>query len=354
MEVDILELIEKLLNINSVSGFEKSANSELKNIVGDILGNVNEDACGNLTGIIPCGKNNAPTVMLTAHYDIIGLISKGIHENGFVSFAPTGGIDSRLLPGAEVVIHGKTKDFYGIIGLRPPHILTAEEMKKTESIEKLLIDTGVNNDELEKEVPFGSPISFRNTVRYFGGCVSASGLDNKLGCYAVLSAAKRLKNMPLNSNICVALTVSEETGRSGGKTAAYNINPDMALVIDATFAKTPECEGRTENEIGGGPVICKGPSLNRFYTDKLIKTAGSLNLPFQIEVEGGDNGTDAFVIETVKSGVPCALVSFPLKYMHSPVETASFEDTEKLITLITEFSANFERRDFLHYVKKTD
>ena len=97
MEVDILELIEKLLNINSVSGFEKSANNELKNIVRDILGNVNEDACGNLTGIIPCGKNNAPTVMLTAHYDIIGLMVRDISENGFIGFEPIGGVDSRLL-----------------------------------------------------------------------------------------------------------------------------------------------------------------------------------------------------------------------------------------------------------------
>lgn len=349
-----MELIKNLLDITCISGFEKSANSGLKKIIKDILGNVSEDSLGNLTGTLSCGNVNAPTVMLTAHYDIIGLMSKKIHENGFTSFVPIGGIDSRILPGAEVVIHGKTRDFYGIIGLRPPHILTTDEIKKTESIENLLIDTGVTNDELEKEVPFGSPISFKNETRFFGGCISAYGLDNRLGCYAVLSAMERLKSMRLNANISVTLTVSEETGRSGGKTAAYNINPDMAVVVDATFAKTPECNGRTENEIGGGPVICKGPSLNRFYTDKLIKTAETLNLPFQTEVEGGDNGTDAFLIETVKSGVPCALVSFPLKYMHSPVETASLSDIEKLISLITEFSANFERRDFSYYVKKTD
>jgi len=340
-----LELLKSLLNLTCVSGFEKEGNAELKNLLKNICGNCVEDAMGNLFGFIRSEKDNAPTVMLTAHYDIIGLMVRDISENGFIGFEPIGGVDSRLLPGEEVIIHGNGKDFYGIIGLRPPHILTAEEFEKPEKTENLVIDTGTKKEELEKYVSIGQAISFKNTVRFFGGGISARGLDNRAGCYAILKAAEKLKDKKLKNNICIMLSACEEQRRSGGKTGAYKARPDIAVVVDATFAKTPECEGKTENEAGSGPVICKGPSLNRFYTEKLTETAQKAEIPYQIEVEGGDNGTDAFVIETVRSGIPCVLVSFPLKYMHSCIETVNLHDLDKLAELIGAFAEGFEMRD---------
>lgn len=331
-----MELLEKLLNMPCPAGFEKQGNSQLKYIMSSLFDELKEDALGNLTGYIYAEKEDAPTIMLCAHYDSIGLIVSEIKENGFVKFVPLGGVDERVLPGAEVTIHG-TEDIYGIIGIRPPHILTAEDRKMPETCKTLAIDTGLSSKQLEDIIKIGTPITFKSCLREMGENISAGALDDRAGCWAVLQAAEELRKTKLSANLCVMLTVSEELGRGGAKAGAYVSRPDLAVVVDATFGKTPECAPFTASNLGSGPVICKGPVLNRKYVKLLESTAKEKDIPYQIEVEGGDPGTDARVIETAGGGVPCVMVSFPLKYMHTGIETLNSRDMENTVKLLKEF-----------------
>ena len=330
-----MELLEKLINMHCPAGFEKQGNGELKYFADNLFDRVEEDATGNIMGYIFCKKENAPTVMLCAHYDSIGLIVSEIKENGFVKFSTIGGVDERVLPGTEVIIHG-TEDIYGIIGIRPPHILTGEDMKKPESCKTLAIDTGMSYEKLKKLIKVGTPITFKNTLREMGDNISAGCLDDRVGCWVNLRVAEELREKQLDVNLCVMLSASEEIGRTGAKAGSYNVRPDLAVVVDATFGKTPEC-GAFTARCGEGPVLCKGPVLNRKFTKIVENIAKEKEIPYQVEVEGSDPGTDAMVIETSGGGVPCVMVSFPLKYMHTGIETVNSKDMENTVKLIKEF-----------------
>lgn len=331
-----MEFLEKLLNLPCVSGLEKQGNGELKYYMDNLFDEVEEDALGNLTGYLYSKKEDAPTVMLCAHYDSIGLIVSEIKEDGFVKFAPVGGVDDRVLPGSEVVIHGK-EDIYGLIGIRPPHVLTKEDMKKPETCKTLAIDAGLAKEKLENLIKIGTPVTFRQQIRELGENISAGYLDDRAGCWTVLRTAEKLKGKDLRVNVCVMLTVGEELGRKGGKTGSFKVRPDLAVVVDATFGKTPECAAFSASKLGEGPVLCKGPVLSRKHTRELEKIAKEKEIPYQVEVEASDPGTDAAVIEICGGGVPCVMASFPLKYMHTGIETVNSRDMENLVNLLAEY-----------------
>lgn len=331
-----MEFLEKLLNFSCVSGLEKQGNDELKYYMDNLFDEVKEDALGNLTGYLYSKKDDAPTVMLCAHYDTIGLIVSEIKEDGYVKFVPVGGVDDRVLPGSEVIIHGR-ENIYGLIGIRPPHVLTKEDMQKPETCKDLAIDTGLDREKLETIIKIGTPVTFRQRIRELGENISAGCLDDRAGCWAVLRAAEKLKNKDLMINVCVMLSGGEELGRKGARTGGFNVSPDLAVVVDATFGKTPECAPFSASKPGEGPVLCKGPVLSRKYTKELEKVAKNKEIPYQVEVEASDPGTDATVIEISGGGVPCVMVSFPLKYMHTGIETVNSRDMENLVDLLTEY-----------------
>ncbi|MBQ3054314.1 MAG: M42 family peptidase [Clostridia bacterium] len=336
-----MELLKALVENPCVTGFEKKNNLKIKYYLENLCDSCYEDALGNLFGSILCGKENAPKVMMCAHYDNIGLIVTEILQDGFVKIAPLGGIDERVLAGSEVILHGD-KDIYGIIGLRPIHILTAEQTDKVEKIKNLVVDTGFKSDDLKEIIRVGTPVSFKPSFRVMANNISANFLDNKGGVYSLLRLAEHIDKSKMQADLVIMLSVSEELGRRGASCGAERENPHMAITVDATFGNSPECQPYTTNKMGAGPVICKGPTLNRFYTNQLINCAQFREIPYQVEVESGDTGTDAFVIETARNGIPSVLVSFPLKYMHTGIETVLKEDIENLSQLLEEFLYNFQ------------
>ncbi len=340
-----MELLRELVNLNCISGFEYLDSGYLAYILDGLCDSTETDGMGNIIGYISANIPDSPTVMLTAHYDMIGLIVTEIKEEGYVKFAAVGGIDERILPGQEVTLHGK-ESIYGIIGIRPPHILTAEDMKKAETVETLAIDTGLSTEELKKIIKVGTPVSFKGKLRPLGkNEVTAGALDNRAGCYAILRAVEGIKDR-LKVNLKIMFTTGEETGRSGAKTGVNAGSPDLAVVVDGTFGKTPELDASNSNKMGAGPVICKGPSLNRAYVKQILAVAENYQIPYQVEVESGDTGTDAFVIETAGCGIPCLLVSIPLKYMHTTVETADISDIENTAELIEKFLKDFSEVEY--------
>ncbi len=329
-------LLKKLSDMRAISGFEYRISNELEKLFAGLADDIHTTALGSVIAVKRCGKPDAKRIMLAAHCDEIGLMVSSIDENGFVKFVNIGGIDTKVLPSSEVVIHGK-EDVYGVIGSKPPHLLPREDMDKSLGIDALAIDIGYSHDDACKLVNIGdsitmlSPNSNLKNKQFSGKC-----LDDRAGVAAMVKCLEYLKKETLDADVYAVCTAQEETGLRGAKTAAYEVKADYAIAVDATHGITPD---NSDNafEIGGGTAIGIGPSLNRKMHKKLINLAEENKIKYQTEVMGGDTGTDAWAIQVSRCGVPTALLSIPLKYMHTTVETLSEKDVEATAKLMALF-----------------
>lgn len=333
-------LIKELCGISAVSGAENVGIAGIAGVFGRFFEEVSNDDFGNTFGFIRCEKENAPLIMLDAHIDTIGLMVTKINDGGFVNFLPVGGVDMRILPATEVIIHGK-KDVYGIIGAVPPHLLSKKDTENVLSAENLSIDTGFTESRLKKLVNVGDFIEIKRTFRkLLGDKISCGGLDDRLGVYTVLNAVKKLK--PKSCDICVVASSKEEIGRYGIKCAVEKLEPEIAVVVDTTHGDTPDAPDAFTNKLGSGGVICKGPCLSRKYNAILENTAKKHNIPYLTEVEEGDPGTNAWNVQFANSGIPCVMLSVPLRYMHTNIETASLKDADLTASLLEKFVAELD------------
>jgi endoglucanase len=275
--------------------------------------------------------------MFDAHMDEVGIIVTGI-EKGFLRFSTLGGIDPRMFPASEVKLLTEPPMF-GVIGTLPPHILSGEDMDKTIDTEKLFIDVGLNENEAKLRVPPGTPAVFAGKADKIGdGVICGKSLDNRVCAAIIIKLMEILSSKKLNADIYCLFSVQEELGARGAITGAFGINPDYAVVIDATFATTPDSGKAQTLKMGKGAAIGVGPNMNRNITDELIATAERNAIPYQLEVLSGNSGTDAWVIQICRDGIPTGLVSLPVKYMHSPVEIMNLQDAGAVVSLLTEFA----------------
>ena len=331
-------LIKRLSDMRGVSGFEYMITDELKSILASYCDEVYTDALGSVIAVRKCGAENAPKIMIEAHCDEIGLMVTSVTNEGFLTFANIGGVDNRILPSLEVVVHGK-RDVRGIIGIKPPQL---REDGKTVRIRDMAIDTGLDANEVKELISVGDPVTIAQSVGMLGKKQwSGKSLDDRASAAALITVMKNLCGAEINADIYTVLAVQEEVGCRGAKTASYGIAPDMAIAVDVTHAVTPD---NSENafEAGCGAVIAVGPNLHRKLTQRLFDTAEKYGIKTETEAEGGDTGTDAWEIQTAKNGIPTALISIPLKYMHTAVETLMLSDVEAVAELITLFIKHIE------------
>ena len=340
MNMELKELTIELCRLPGPSGFETPVFDYIADYVRPFADEVKTDALGNLMAWKRCGRIGARTLLLDAHMDEIGLIVTAAEE-GFLKFAALGGVDARLLPAREVRILAR-EPLFGVIDTMPPHILSAEEMEKTVPADKLYIDAGLTQEEAERLVPAGTPAVFEGGCGELGGGqLCGKALDDR-SCAAILvKAFEDLAGRDLNVDLCLLISTQEEVGGRGAMTGAWNTAPDYALVLDVTFAKAPDCPDITVT-MGGGPAVGIGPNMNRAMTGALFDLAKEKEIPCQPEVCPGRSGTNAEEIQVSRMGVATALVSLPLKYMHTPVETVLLEDMENTRRLIVEYASAME------------
>lgn len=327
------KLLGQLSNLRGISGYESRINREIKDILENYCDGVYLDPLGSVIGVKRCGKENAPRVMIEAHIDEIGLIVTSITEDGFVTFTNVGGVDNRILPSLEVTIHGK-EDVWGVIGMPP---ITEGNPDKSYKITELAIDTGLSVDILKKLVRIGDSITFKQSVGKLGdNQFSSKTMDDRASMCAIIEVMKNLQGCDLNCDVYAVGAVQEEVGCRGGKTTAYGIEPTMAIAIDVTHGITPD---NSENalEVGSGTAMSKGPNIHPKLVERLEATAKKHKIKYNIEIDGGATGTDAWEIQVAGNGVPTALMSIPLKYMHTSVETLDIRDVKATAQVITEF-----------------
>lgn len=314
-----------------VSGCEMKAAA----IAGEYLKkymNVKTDALGNVIGTSKKGKLN---VMLDAHLDQIGLVIRGFDENGFVLFDKVGGADIRVLTGAEVILHGK-KDVFGVVCSVPPHLSKGDDKKL--DIHSMAIDTGYRKDEIADLVSIGDRATLRNEqYKLIGDRISSGAFDDRCAVAAILYALELVNGRLDNIGLSVMFTSREETGGSGAKTGAFALMPDCAIVVDVGFGDDPYTSKEETIKLGEGPSIGIAPILDTDFTKELINVAKEKNIPYQHDVMGRTTGTNADGITITGSGVKTALLSIPLRYMHTANEVISLADVEYTGRLIAEY-----------------
>lgn len=337
-----LNQLKELTLHPAVSGLEERTAEVIADFFKIYCDVVEIDRFFNVIGIKK-GTDSGKKVLVTAHYDEIGFLVKSIDENGFIKLSAVGGVDSKILLAEEVTVHG-TEELYGVIGAKPPHLLKPEETKKAVKLEDLYVDIGMKKEKASRLVPLGSMVTLRSKTSSLGeGKVVGKSLDNRASILAILQILESLKNIQTEAELYFVATTQEELEAAGAKISVYNINPDVAIVLDTCHGESPEMGKSEAFTLGKGPAIGIGPNMHRKLSNHIIDLAKSEKILYQIDVEPGDSGTEAWVIQVSRVGIPTALVSIPVKYMHTAIETVHLEDVRNTGRLVSKFLLSLEK-----------
>ena len=329
-----------LLAVNSgVSGYEKPVASLVKERFAPLADQVSEDNFGNVYAL-KRGLDSRAKIMLTAHIDEIGLIVTKIDSRGFLHFDAVGGMDQRTLLSQEVLVHGR-KPVPGVIGSVPPHLLKEGEDENSAKMEDMIIDLGLSRQQAAELVQIGDIISIQREIYpLLNNLLAGKSLDDRAGVAAMLVCLEELSRLRHNHDVLAVATTQEEVGLRGALTSAYTLNPDLAVVIDVTHGSTPETKGQGTLELGKGPALGVGPNIHPGIYRQLTETAAERRIPVQTEPISGSSGTDAWAIQVTKAGIPTGLLSIPLRYMHTSVETVDLQDVLDTGKLLAHFIAS--------------
>jgi len=340
--MEYTEILKNLSVSSAVSGQEDSVFSIVKSIFAKYCDSVEADKFFNVIGVKK-GTGIGKKIMITAHCDEIGLMVKDIDENGFIKVTNVGGIDPRILLAQEVMVHGK-RDLYGVIGAKPPHLLKPEDAQKAVKLENLYIDTGLSADKLKEIVSIGDTVTLRALpAELQGSRFCSKAMDNRSSVLALVEIMKQLSVRKHDADVYFVATVQEEVGAAGAEIVAYNIDPDIAVVIDVCHGEMPDCPKEETYTLGKGPAIGVGPILHGNLYRKLVDLAKEENIPYQIDVEPGSTGTEAWDVQVSRSGIPTALISIPVRYMHTPVEVVDINDIKNTGKLVAHFAGMQDR-----------
>lgn len=337
-------LLSQLSEASGISGYESAIAGILTQYVAPYVHDVTSDALGNLImhkAGVRDEKSPPRSIMLAAHTDEIGLMVTKLEE-GFIRFTRIGGVDVRTILGQEVVVHGK-RPLVGIVGSRPPHVLSQKERQQPPTLEKLFVDVGLSADGLAGLVQPGDLITMkREFLPLAHGYASGKALDDRAGVAAVAFCLEELATLQHSWDVYAVATSQEEVGLRGAMVSAYGIAPDVAIAIDVGFGKQQGVKEKESIEMDGGPAIARGPNLHPKMYQGLLDTAQEYELKHQTEVIPGRSGTDAWAIQVARDGIPTGLLSIPLRYMHTSVETICLQDIGRTGRLMARFIAKLD------------
>jgi endoglucanase len=334
-------MLKEITEASGVSGYEKEIREVIKKYLRDYA-SLEEDRLGSLI-FKKEGQNSYPKVMLAAHMDEIGFMVKSITTNGYIKFLPLGGWWDQVLLSQRVVIHTQKGPVIGVIGSKPPHILTEEERKKIVEKKDMYIDVGAKSEEeaLNMGIRPGDPITPKSdfTIMNNPDMLIAKAWDDRVGCALMIEILKELKNINHPNTVFGAATVQEEVGLRGAVTSSYVVNPDVAIVLESDIATDmPGIEEEKKVFLGKGPSIIlydatmiPNVNLRRLF----IETAEKLNIPIQFSaLERG--GTDGGRIHIHAKGVPSIVIGVPARYIHSHTSIINIQDFLNAKRLILE------------------
>ena len=337
MRNESLEFFRSLVDTASPAGFEQAAQSLVRDWLGQYADEVRTDVMGNVIGALNPG--GSPRVMLAGHVDEIGLMVRYISDEGFLHFAPIGGVDPQLVPGQRVIVHSRRGPVLGVVGKKAIHMMDEAERKKVLDFHQQWIDIGAHGRlAAEKRVSVGDPATIAvGFERLDQDIVTGRALDDKCGVFVVCEALRLLSRRKVVAAVYAVSTVQEELGRRGAVPSTYGIEPEVGVAVDVDHATDfPDAEKKKigDRKLCAGPVLHRGPHLNPVVTDLFFRVAAERKIPYQLSGIHRDTGTDATPMQLSRGGVATGLISIPLRYMHTPVEVISLSDLENAAKLL--------------------
>jgi putative aminopeptidase FrvX len=340
------ELLERLLTTPGPSGQERAAAAVWRE-AAEPVGEVSSDVLGNSWVRVP-GTGGGPSLALVGHIDEIAVVVTNLGDDGLAAVRPTSGWDPATMAGQRVEVLSRNGTVPGVVWARRPKRKRGEERKPIDG-DDLFLDVGAKDgDELHKLIRPGDNVIWQGApMTLQGNRVASRAFDNRMGCYVALEAARRIAEAGgAPGEVIAVAAVQEEVGDfAGSRTAAFGIEPDLAVAIDVTHTSdVPGADPNDEGKIllGGGPTITRGPSIHPDVFELIHDTAEAEGIPFTIEASRGTTSTDADAVYLSRAGVATGLVSVPLRYMHSPIETLDLDDLENAVRLVVAFARRLE------------
>jgi putative aminopeptidase FrvX len=336
------QLLLDLLNARGPSGYETDPAGVWLKSAGEFA-TASSDVMGTPLALVAPkhGFEGSPRRLLVmGHIDEIGLIVTHIDDDGYLWFSPVGGWDPQILVGQRIVLSTREGVVRGVVGKKPIHLLRDEERKKVAEIRELHIDIGASSgDEARERVRIGDvAVIDADPIELLGGRLVSRALDNRIGSYVALEAARLVSEAGgAEWEIAAVAVAQEEITFGGSRTSAFALKPDAAIVIDVTHATDApgiEVKELGKHELGSGPVVTRGSTIHPKLFELLYDTGTAEEIPFTVEASARATGTDADAVHLAREGIPTALVSIPLRYMHSPVELVQLDDVHAAARLI--------------------
>ncbi len=317
---------------------------DISDVITDILEAENIPSVVEKDGsvVVHMRGSGKGAILLACHIDEIGYMVSRVDEKGRIFLSEIGGADVRILPGQEVVVVGKRK-LSGYIAAKPPHLLPKEDREKAPRLEDIFVDVGMAPSVVKRTIHIGDYVSFAG--RY--GKLSADmrtvkALDNRASVACGIMVLRELAKRKHNRDVYFIATNHEEYTGLGAKIHAYRLPIDYAIVVDVSHAEHPDLKEHEYFPLNSGPTIVRGATVPANLSERLIKTAKRLKIPYQVEAVPSVTGTDADDIAFNRDGIPTCILNIPLRYMHTPVEIISLKDLEQTVNLVTNFIIEFE------------
>jgi endoglucanase len=339
--MDIEQHLIELSSATGISGYEQPVREVIQKAWRGLADDFQVDVLGSL---IAGKRGTAKTprrLLVTGHMDEIGLIVSRI-DGDFLRVERMGGTDRRILLNQPVIVHGQ-RPLQGVIGSRPPHVLSAAERGKYPALDEVVVDTGLPERILRRLVKIGAPVSFDQKAMSLGdGLVTGKALDNRASVAALTAILTALQGRDHAWDVLIAATVQEEVGLFGGIAAAWGAQPDLAIVIDTGWAIGVGVGDDHGFPLGAGPTLVIGPNAHPKLFDLLREVARSHEIPLTPEAAPGPTGTEGWAIQVSRQGIPTAVLSIPIRNMHTPVEIVAVKDIERAARLVAEFAVTLD------------
>jgi endoglucanase len=352
LDADSKTFLLDILNTPSPTGFEFRGQKKWVDYARAFSDAVQNDAYGNAWATLTGDAKKPRRIMLEAHADEIGYMIKTITKDGFLNLDRIGGSDAATARGRRLDILGDKGIVRGIVGNTAIHIRDREN-EKAPQVHELHVDVGAKN---QKEVAalglrVGHPAVNAEGAEFLGkDLIVGRALDNRVGGFIIAQVMKRLsqRKKRIASTVIAVNAVQEEIGGHGARMVTHRLMPDVAVCLDVTHATdSPGIDKAKHGEVklGGGPSLTHGTSNHPLVVARLMESAKKMKVNIQHESSSRYTGTDTDEVYCVQHGIPSALISLPLRYMHSVVETANLHDVEQVIQVLVAFVESVSEKD---------
>jgi len=329
----IKELLQILTSAHAPNGYEyESEKIQLCHAeLSKYCDKVESNGHGSVWGVIFGGgeRKSGKKLLISAHIDETAMMVSEVESEGFIHVVNLGGVDAKTLSGKQVDIIAESDNYIGVVCVNPPH-LAVKDKDKAPSLNDLVIDTGYDAKSAKDLFKTGDYVCFSTGFTpLLDNKISAKALDNTASAVAIFDLLHRINKKTLDCDLYLLLNSGEELNHNGIMTSTYRIQPDEAIVLDVSHGLFSGLENNLKHKcgaLGNGVMIGIAPILSKNITAKLIKLAADNRIAYTKEIMTGNTGTDAAALCCVRSGIPTALLSIPLRYMHTAVETADIDD----------------------------